>query len=133
MWCVLCALWLGAHRNRMAALAPLSPVKWCMPGVSAPLPAPCRYGDYSPITKGEEITAIFVIIVGSASVGFLVGNISSVVNSRHTVRKQRMAQVRSRPCRFALGMGIYLPWSPARDFHAAAVQTMCTVCRSSNS
>ena len=78
--------------------------------------APCRYGDYSPITKGEEITAIFVIIVGSASVGFLVGNISSVVNSRHTVRKQRMAQVRCRPCRFAVGMGIYGPGAPPGIF-----------------
>lgn len=52
------------------------------------------YGEYAPMTPGEKITAILVIIVGSASVGYLVGNISSVVNARNSARKQRMTQVK---------------------------------------
>ena len=52
------------------------------------------YGEYVPFTTNERILCIIVVIAGSASVGFLIGNISSVVDSRNSRRSQRMAQVK---------------------------------------
>ena len=51
------------------------------------------YGDYVPFTTNERVLCIFIILSGSASVGFIIGNISSVVD-KNSRRSQRMAKVK---------------------------------------
>lgn len=52
------------------------------------------YGDFVPVTSLERIMSILLMLIGSMSVGLIIGSITSTVDARNAKYTERLAQVK---------------------------------------
>ena len=83
--------WIALRGEEMEGTAPeryIDGLYWCITTLST-----VGYGDRTPDTSVEKIYAMFVMIVGVASYGFVIGNVASFLSNRDIERAQFLEKV----------------------------------------